>query len=742
MAPCWNHKGEKYLILLLLCILTGSGSWAQAPSATPGPDTARIIEMPQVVVTAYQDDRLFRHVPGAVSILRSTELKRLQSLTGHEALRTLPGLNLVDEEGAGLRINVGVRGLDPDRSRNVLMLEDGIPVALNPYGEPEMYFTPVIDKMKAVEVLKGSGQLLFGPQTIGGVVNFVTADPPALPSTTVRVRGGSNGFFSGHVAHGETIGQFGYIVSLTHKQADRMGPTHFRLDDVSVKLKWAAGRRSEIGVKLGYYDETSNSTYVGITQAMYDAGGQDYVVLAPDDRLPVKRYNISTTYRLALNKAWRWSTTGFAYAISRNWRRQEFGRTASTADRTGIVWGDTTVAGGALYMRDLAAWRNRQFAVAGIETQLEGRFHALKAAHKVKAGARFLLEQAEEQFIQSTSADGFGGIYRDDEVRQGDAVSVYAVDEIRWSDRWSLNVGVRTEFFDYERHIRRGRFAINGVTQVRDTSLISGNQTFAVLPGMGMNYTVGEHLSVFAGVHRGFAPPRTKDAITSTGFAYDLDQESSWNYEFGARWHIGRLQVAPTAFLLDFQNQIIPTSQSSGSLNATGLTNGGRTRHLGLEVEACFDLLDKTIDGRMLQMGANATWVRSEYAGDRYIPVGDSTVNIKGNALPYAPPLMANVFLIFQWPAGPGLRLAGNYTGRQFADELNTAQPTADGLIGEIPARTVVDISVWHTWKKPSLTLSFSVKNLGNQRYIASRRPQGIKVGLPRFLTAGVDWRF
>ncbi len=546
---------EKYLIILILCGLQSARVLAQATSVSSPPDTLRVIEMPQIVVTAYQDDMLFRHVPGAVSVLRPVELKRIQPLTGNEALRTVPGLNLVDEEGAGLRINIGVRGLDPDRSRNVLMLEDGIPVALNPYGEPEMYFTPVIDKMKAVEVLKGSGQLLFGPQTIGGVVNFVTADPPALPATTLRLRGGSNGLFSGHVSHGETIGQFGYLVSLTHKQADRMGPTHFRLNDVSAKFKWAAGRRSEIGVKLGYYDETSNSTYVGITQAMYDTGGQDYVVIAPYDILPVRRYNISATYALQIDRAWRWSTTGFAYTTTRNWRRQEFGRTPNTTNQTGVIWGDTTVAGGAIYMRDLAAWRNRQFAVAGIESRIEGRFDGLGATHHLKAGVRYLAEQAEEQFIQSTSADGYGGNYRDDEERLGDAVSVYAVDELRWSDKWSMTLGVRAEYFDYLRHIRRGRFSIGGSTQVRDTSLVSSNHTFALLPGAGINYVVHENISVFAGVHRGFAPPRTKDAISSEGFAYDLEQEISTNYELGARWRGGRFQVAPTLFLLDFKNQ-------------------------------------------------------------------------------------------------------------------------------------------------------------------------------------------
>jgi Fe(3+) dicitrate transport protein len=262
------------------------------------------------------------------------------------------------------------------------------------------------------------------------------------------------------------------------------------------------------------------------------------------------------------------------------------------------------------------------------------------------------------------------------------------------------------------------------------------------LPGAGINYIVHKNLSVFAGVHRGFAPPRTKDAISSEGFAYDLEQEISTNYELGARWRSGRIQVAPTLFLLDFKNQVIPTSQSSGNLNETGLTNGGRTRHAGIEAEVTWDVLKPTTDGRMLQLGMNATWVNSHYAGDRFLPEADTLINVNGNDLPYAPALLLNHFLIVQFPSGPGLRIAGNYVSAQYTDELNTEAPTADGLVGLIPSRYVMDASAWYTFRNEPLTLSIAVKNMLDERYIASRRPQGIKVGLPRFITAGIDWKF
>jgi Fe(3+) dicitrate transport protein len=93
-------------------------------------------QLPQLFVVASRD-QLFTKTPGSVTYLDNTELARLQPVSGNEVFRRATGLNVVDEEGAGLRVNIGIRGLDPDRSRNVLMMEDGVPVALNPYGEPE-----------------------------------------------------------------------------------------------------------------------------------------------------------------------------------------------------------------------------------------------------------------------------------------------------------------------------------------------------------------------------------------------------------------------------------------------------------------------------------------------------------------------------------------------------------------------------------------------------------------------------
>ncbi|MBK8624822.1 MAG: TonB-dependent receptor plug domain-containing protein [Saprospiraceae bacterium] len=108
---------------------------------------------PEVLITG-KNDRIFSKIPGSVSFINTKEIKNINPISGNEVFRRTPGVHVVDEEGAGMRANIGIRGLDPDRSRSVLVLEDGIPVALAPYGEPEMYYTPPIDRMSGIEILK------------------------------------------------------------------------------------------------------------------------------------------------------------------------------------------------------------------------------------------------------------------------------------------------------------------------------------------------------------------------------------------------------------------------------------------------------------------------------------------------------------------------------------------------------------------------------------------------------------
>jgi Fe(3+) dicitrate transport protein len=696
------------------------------------------LEMPQFSLFANRD-RIFSKVPGSVSFLDKNEISSLKPVSGNEVLRRVPGVHVVDEEGIGMRVNIGIRGLDPDRSRSVLVLEDGVPVALAPYGEPELYYSPAIDRMAGIEILKGSGQLLYGPQTIGGVVNYITPNPPQEEEGAVRIQGGQGGFYSGLVNYGNTIGNTGFQVNLLRKGAENVGPTEFKITDFNAKFLFSLNEKSELGLKLGIYNELSNSTYIGINQVMYDRGGQDFERLAPDDRLDVSRYSASLNhvYRFSPNVKLR--TIAFGYTTTRNWSRQDFTiNQANTppANWTGVVWGDRSIPGGAIFMRNSTGNRDRQFRVGGIEPRLEVTHQLFQKKNDLITGVRYLEEVAFEQRVNGTRAGVRSGNLVEDEQRSGRAFSAYFQNTTEITASLSVNAGLRLENFDYERDIFRRSFTGKGV---RDTVLVASSSVSELIPGIGFNYKPTAFLNFFGGMHKGFAPPRTKDAITALGDPLDLDAERSWNYELGLRTSLTPwLFTETTAFLMDFSNQIIPISESSGGAG-TGLINAGATRHQGIEGALVFDL-SQILQSKKWNFvyDINLTYVNSFYDADRFV----SDININGNRTPYAPEWFINTALKVEGNSGFAAKLTANYVGNQFGDELNTIAPSVDGTIGLLPSYFLLDAVVSYQISKWNSAFNLSVKNLTDERYISTRRPQGIRVGLPRFITAGFEINF
>jgi Fe(3+) dicitrate transport protein len=717
----------------------------------------RLIE--EIVVSGSRVGQL-RMLPGSISVIGQKELKERAPLSGNELLRGISGLNVVEEEGAGLRLNIGIRGLDPDKSRTVLILEDGIPVALGPYGEPEMYFTPAIERMAGLEVLKGNGQILYGPQTIGGVVNYITADPPAESSGNVLIRGGEGGFFTGQFNYGNTFGNSGILVNYLRKQADAVGPTTFRLDDLSFKYKTTLNASSGLMIKMGIYDENSNSTYIGLTQAMYDEGENDFTVLAPHDNLDVRRYSASAVHDYRINEQTKLSTILFGYTTTRNWRRQDFSSSSTASNQTGVVFGDESLPGGAIYMRNRTGNRNRQFEVAGIDPRLSSRFFIGTMQNHLDAGVRFMFERAFEQRVNGQTADAVSGNLQDDEVRTGKAASAYLQNKFLVSESLAFTAGFRFESLFYERSILR--------IGNKDTLIGTTGNVLAAIPGAGFNYSASDQVDIFGGIHRGFAPPRIKDAISNSGQDLQLDAEKSWNMELGSRTLLAReIELELTAFYMDFSNQVIPVSESSGG-SGTGLINGGRTKHTGAELSLFANQIALSGNDYYIGFRFNATYVKSVFSSERLIiektakgdPADTHFVNIEGNSTPYAPEWMLNGHGMLDTPFGLGLRLSGTYTGIQFTDVLNTrntydfiqlaasdpdysyAQATANGQIGEMDAFLLIDAAANYEIGSTGLEISATVKNLLDERYIASRRPQGIRVGLPRMLMIGLGWNF
>ncbi len=684
-------------------------------------------------------------IPGSATLVRREDIQQLAPQSGGDVLRTVPGVNVVSEDPMGLRLNISIRGLDPNRSRKVLVLEDGMPVSLNPYGSPELYYTPPIERMDRVEVVRGSGQILWGPQTIGGVINYITREPPRRPTAGVDLRYGTYGYLLAQAFAGATHGPIGWRLDVIHRRFDGPRNLNLALMDVAGRLRLQISPRSIVQLKLNYYDESSNATYLGVTSPQFAL--DPTISVAGNDHFQIRRYALALTHQFVASPTVVLRTNVYAYQTNRAWRRQEYDRTDMGVDYERLcdpmgrcgARGSSGIAptndGGSIFLRRTAATNDRHFDVFGVEPRLTWNWTRGTLSGELTTLVRFHYESADDARFISAFPTGRSGVPIADEIRNGYALAAAVQHRFGFGDRFFVTPGVRFEGFWSNRRVTRESFMdAMGQTAYRDVDVFGSSSSAALIPGLGLSYRFAPELTIFAGVHRGYAPPRTKDAVSPAGANLQLDPELSWNTELGFRSRFGRAFNAEiAAFHLEFENQIIPPSESGGAVSASGF-NTGHSRHVGVEASVTLDV------ERLLRL-STSTFSLPLTVNYTYLPVAYFVGGLfDANRLPYAPEHLLFAQLRFVHRAGLSAQVSATYIASQFADKENTVAQSVDGVVGRLPGYLTIDARVGYTIRVPNLTVYVAGRNLTDQIYIANRAPQGIQPAGWRQVFVGLEW--
>jgi len=676
----------------------------------------------EVRVTGTRADEL-QKIPGSVTLITAPEIRKARPANVGEMLRRVPGVLVRQEEGAGLRLDIGIRGLDPGRARRVLVLEDGVPVAINPYAEADLYYQPPVERMRGIEVVKGSGSILFGPQTVGGVINFITVAPPWEQTASVDTQIGQRGFFKVAAAYGDRYETARYLVQAFYKRGDGFREQGFEAVDVFSKVAFETSETGELTVKVGVHDVRADSDDVGLTRGMY-AQDPRRPTLSPNSRSHLQRYEVSTIHEHAFTPEVKLRTLAYAYTTDRVWTRQNHTRVPAAGGTYDRIVGDTGLPLGAIYFEPSTRVLDRIYRVAGIEPRWQVDFDTLGIGHTIDFGARLLGEGAHLVQRQGETATSDAGSVDLDETHRTIAVAGYVQDRIAFLDELLVTPGVRIEHAQFEREIDR----LPTATGAQDVAIRGENDVTAVVPGIGM--TVGvPRAHAFAGMHSGFAPPRIVAAINPNGTAVELEAERSIMYELGTRlrpekWQ--RLEV--TGFLSNFFNQIVPATRPGAP---TELVNGGSTQHYGVEAAS------QTKLGRALSLPIELdVTARYGFLQARFVG-GD----FDGNLLPYAPQHTASGVLdVAHEDTGLSSQVSVSYVGDHFADDANTGAEDVTGRIGRIDGYAVLDLGARYRHALTGLSTYVTVKNALDDVYVASRRPEGIFASGFRQVNVGLRW--
>ncbi len=699
-------------------------------------------------------------MPGSAHVVSTEDIREQNYDDINQVLRKVPGVYVRPEEGFGLFSSISLRGADTSRSAKVTVMEDGVLTAPAPYSAPAAYYTPTMGRMSGLEVLKGSSQVKYGPQTTGGVINYLSTPIPLQQTAYVKTSYGSYGDQRTHAYVGNTLdtgaGQVGFLLEGYFRKNDgyktidetpdfRSGDdTGFTKAEPMVKLAWepdtAIYQRLEF--KYGSSELDANETYLGLSEADFAAD--------PFRRYSASRFdNIQSTqrrnylrYAVAPTDDTDVIVTLYRNTFSRNWYKLKDLRNVNgnTIKLSAALAGAQSGEGLDCLRGDLACTlrvraNNRDYETQGIDVVSYYRFGTGSVEHEVSAGIRFNQDQVrrfqwDDDYSQLASGTidamtpgtpGGAG----NRLQKTDAVAVFLQDTIQ-AGAWGFTPGMRFEqlkqtFEDYNSPAKSGDNTMN-----------------LWAASFGATYKFNEAWTGFASINRGFSPPSPKSAVGG------IKEETSLAYELGARYTNANraLAVETVAFYTDFNDLIV--IDNIGGTGTGDTENFGKVRSYGLEFVAQYDA--GIANGWALR---NPWFLTATYtdATQRNAATSTDAESIfsygkAGNKVPYIPELVLSLGSGIE-SAHWGGNISGSYVSKTYTSASNVEnQVNGDGnpdaRFGTTDAYFVVDISAFYRLKE-GVKLFAGVQNVGDTTYLVSRQPEGPRPGMPLFAYTGVE---
>jgi len=680
---------------------------------------------------------------GSTHVVRDAQLRRFAYDDPHKVLLSVPGVYVRQEDGMGLRPNIGIRGANSDRSKKVTLMEDGVLLGPAPYSAPAAYYFPLIDRMRTVRVIKGPSSILYGPQTVGGAIDLVTREIPSDRQGTYDFSFGQYGFNKQHVTYGASDENAGFLVegmrvdSSGFKDLPSGADTGFTRNEWMAKASWNPAPRAEIQnelqVKLGYSGETSNETYLGLTDADFRATPDRRYVASGQDLMKNHRTAVELSHKMRVSPQFDITTTAYRHDFDRTWRKVNGFRGADISD----VLANPNTPRNAVYRAVLAGEESatdpsqtiligpnhRVFVSQGLQTQVRVAARTGPVVHHFTYGLR----AHYDEIVRKHTQDGFvmteGQLLPDGRVTEvtadnkgsTHALALWVVDSMTWGPV-VLSPGVRIE-------------AIHAAYRDSLTRTRDGATYQVVLPGVNGYWALRRDLGILAGVHKGFSPVPPEQARTAA-------PEESVNYEAGIRYARRNARAEVIAFYNDYSNltDICTFSNGCTQENLDRQFSGGRARIGGLE--AYVETEVRLPAQWSLPMRAAYTYTYTEFL-TTFASADPQFGNVRrGDELPYVPAHQASGSVGVE-RRGFGLNLAGT-----FVDSMWERAGRGEPLPGQkTDAYFLVDASARYRLFD-HVELYVNGRNLTNDRYIASRRPFGARPGAPLWVMAGVRGEF
>lgn len=636
---------------------------------------------------------VFEHA-GARDVIRREAFERQGATTARDVLNRIPGVNAPENNGTGshdMALNFGIRGLNPRLATRSTVLMDGIPVPFAPYGQPQLSFAPIsMGNMDALDVVRGGGAVRYGPQNVGGIVNFVTRAIPDEPTvkagfqTETSPSSSQDGFKkTANLLAGGTAdnGLGGALLYSGTRGGDWREHSDTRIDDLILKGNYQIDEANSLHAMAQYYDGEAEMPG-GLSTAAYKA--DPYQSTRPNDKFWGRRTLVNFGYRYQED-------------------RREF---------TVNSFFTKTLRSGYLDQGTFLSLSPREYWVRGIETRIAQGFDLGNTRHEVGAGYRYINEAGHELRYRTPIAANelpTTNSRNDRDTRGATEAHAFFIDDKIDIGKWTFTPGIRYEMIEQQQ--------TNLLTNVK----YKGDYN-TPLPALNVMYHVTDSWNIYANTEGSFGSVQYSQ-MPNRVTGGEVKPEKARTWELGTRYDNGNLRAEIGAFLINFNNQY-DSNQTTDTVIARG-----KTRHQGIEasVNYALDGLSPVLAGFDV------------YASYAYV---DATIREdgpnKGNRVPFSSKNKGSIGLGYTegpWKAN----LDTTFQSNQFADNANTRAESADGSTGSIPGYMLFNTRVGYDFghQLSDLNVAMGVKNILNHEYYTRSfddNNKGKYVGEPRTL--------
>ncbi|WP_081636374.1 TonB-dependent siderophore receptor [Pandoraea sp. SD6-2] len=692
-SPARRPRATVCAAALLMATL-GIAHAQQTTPANPAAEAKADVELGAVNVSGdwlgTGLDNSAKTFPGARTVVKKQQIEESGATSIGDVMRRIPGVQATDNSGtagSAISLNIGVRGLSGRFTPRSTVLLDGVPMAVAPYGQPQLSFAPVsLFNIESIDVVRSGGAVRYGPQNVGGVINFKTRSIPNTPGLTADATVRENIYTTGggaNTQYGVFLGtQMDNGLGLALLYSGMVGRdwrkgSDERVNDLALKWRYDITPNQQVYGKVSYYDVKSK-TPGGLSVAQYNA--DPFQNTRPNDYWSGNRTGLDFGYLNTLSETQEFEVRTF---YNESYRQSTLVNSTYT---------QTT-------------HQPRNYQTFGIEPRFTQRLFFGPTAHDVTVGYRYVHERGDDNNWTTTLATGRNSATQTFN-NFTNASAFYIDDRMAWGN-WRFTPGVRYEAIRSQRVDNA-----SGATYRTDNN--------KPLPSVNLSYLVNDAWTVFADYSTSFGPVQNSQ-LNSMSATNPLVPELARTYEIGTRWTDKRWKAELTAFHMRFDNQIL---QVSGT-NPPVFQNIGATNHDGIETA-----VDYTFDRDSVLRGLN---VYANFTYTRAIQKSGATAGLDVPFYSRVTDTLGARYEIGQWT----FNVSTTHQSSQYSDLANTAVESADGSNGKVPGFRVWNLQTMYKlpgYKNADVTVGLN--NIFDKRYYARNVDgnAGRMVGAPRMV--------